>query len=188
MTDDLIMSLKAEWECTEARVRILCHKAADALEAQAKRIADAEANERAAIEAMHHANSRAEKAEAALAAARAALRYADHDRTFGWPEEHAAAVVAAHAAARGEQPSPVKSCETCAKKLIPTGCQDGDPALCWATNNSAWSSVDGMGPSGPVLQDKVREQPKSDVCPTCEGVVLGIGVCPACGTGKKETK
>ena len=43
MTDDLIMSLKAEWECTEARVRILCHKAADALEAQAKRIAELEA-------------------------------------------------------------------------------------------------------------------------------------------------
>jgi len=32
------------------------------------------------------------------------------------------------------------------------------------------------------------EQPKPDVCPTCAGVVLGIGVCPACGTGKKETK
>lgn len=87
--------------------------------------------------------------------------------------------------------------------------------------------MDGMGPNGPVLQDRVcypaggkscktcrhnqghpegtavcyspnfeecweqehiHWQPKPDECPTCKGVVLGIGVCPACGTGKKETK
>lgn len=187
----------------------------------------AEHGTKQAVDEAHHAwaslISRAEKAErhtqtiaeaaakveADLAAAQACIRWfdgADPEFSKTVRRDHESTI----AAARGDQPSPVKSCETCAKKLIPTGCQDGDPALCWATHNSAWSSVDGMGPSGPMLQDRVRdlddEQPDpcdqimgafmdalDDLdCRTCKwGADYESGVCMApsaghCSSTKRE--
>jgi hypothetical protein len=70
-------------------------------------------------------------------------------------------------------PAGGKSCKTCRHNQ---GHPEGT-AVCYSPNfEECWG------------QERIHWQPKSDVCPTCEGVVLGIGVCPACGTGKKETK
>ena len=114
---------------------------------------------------------RAEKTEADLAAARAAVdsvmamadiwlggSFSPEERLLYWRQwklENASAI-AAIAAARGEQPRP----------KLPT---TGGPVSLW----------EAVGPGG-------------DVCPTCEDrdwISSRLGDCPDCGgTGKKETK
>lgn len=183
MTDDLIKRIEQAEDALG--------EASDILEAQAKRIAELEAEATAQCARRIEQYHRAEKAEADLAAARAALVEVldwtgSDDRDY---PEHAPAI----AAARGEQPiaeyldangaalaalvetdDPVKKCITCSsyqemydKCLYP---RDGE---CLPTHQY-W-------------------QPNSDVCPTCEGngdISMGNGMYPDCcdcgGTGKKE--
>ena len=128
----------------------------------------AESLTRRAEKAERHAQTIAEaaaKMEADLAAARKALRYAMDDAP-GWYD-------LAQAAARGEHHDPVKSCETCRWEKV-----DGETEPCSACVNNPGTDF--------------RWQPKSDVCPTCEGrdwINSRLGDCPDCGgTGKKETK
>ena len=85
----------------------LCQEAADALKAAQARIAELESTIPAAYVAGGWdvnglwddaiAKERAKHAEtkADLAAARAALEYADHERVFAWTGEHATAIAAA---------------------------------------------------------------------------------------------
>jgi hypothetical protein len=168
----------------------LLGKAEADLEAQAKRIAGLErlisdATGMTWQERCRRERERAEKAEADLAAARAALVEVldwtgSDDRDY---PEHAHAIAAARGkhpvgeyldtngaalAALVESDEPVKSCKTCR----------------FTTSSCGYSTyVYGCG-----------WQPKSDVCPTCEGtgdISMGNGMYPDCtdceGTGKKET-
>lgn len=181
-----------------------CAEAADALEAQAKRIAELEGHGNTLMsEAWKTLTDRAEKAEAALAEIRAnfdelnnayqgakekslhrksrirELETALADacaalRAVGswcgrdiWEKEWRKTI----AAARGEKESQEKSCETC---VHTEHALDAPCFACAGPGNSKW-------------------QPKSDVCPTCEGSGYSEnhnkGWCPACGgTGRKEKK
>lgn len=112
--------------------------------------------------------NRAEKDEADLAAARAALVRWTATAVPGCSDWDIIA------AARDEQPSPEKSCETCARLIREEG-------ACGLYGVSLCSGFD-------------KWQPKSDVCPTCHDtrrITDDSGddwdYCPDC-TGKKEAK
>lgn len=124
---------------------------------------------------------RAEKAEADLAAARDALRSAESPSSE-WDRRHSPAIAAARSQT-AEQPSPEKSCETCK----------------WCREEGPTSPLRCSHGNGDNCGDFTLWQQKTDVCPTCKGtktatVTAECGCCsyeqpcPACGTGKKETK
>ncbi len=196
MTDDLV-ALRCLAEADPAAISASAYRggliqAIDALEAQAKRIAELEDAEvhlgnllarihrdgghyqaqhgtfravGAAASAWYELVARAEKAEAELAAARDCIRDLAGPLTdFVGDFRHIDAI----AAARGEHHKSEKSCKTCVWK---TPVQVGAPCV--------------------KCHDESNWQPKSDACPTCEGgmVYLKRTTCPDCkGTGKTETK
>ena len=181
--DNLIKRLGQYFDGTGITIGI---EAAEALDAQAKRIAELEEecgyNQRNAAmsqrESVQHL-ARIAELEAELAAARAVL-----ERIATEPPVHNAAASLDRlmwakealpiAAARGEQPSPVKSCETCQQGSFV--CGHWEAQTC---NSPIWA----------------KWQPKSDACPTCRGMGFHLPsepkqdtTCPDCGTGKKEAK
>lgn len=178
-------------------------EAANAIDAQAIRIAELEKmlkNDNLAYRQGLHdgreesacweydlklAHERAEKAEAAYCAARDALRYfSDSLSEFHGGEHHdeecpdCRAMIAhapAIAAARREQPSPDKSCET----------------------RHWWHDMPRSSACTQCVEFSLWKTPKSDVCLTCDGKGYFINYsaggirwqCRDCdGTGKKETK
>jgi hypothetical protein len=108
VTDDLIKRLRSNNRDVMCKA---CRTAANALEQQAERIAELEEEAEKWLQRASDNGHRAEAAETVLAAARAALR--DISERLSPAKDAYLAHATAIAAARGEKPSPVKSCETC---------------------------------------------------------------------------
>ena len=115
MNEDLIKRLRTWHTYGSAAPQSLNREAADALEAQAKRIAELEASRDRYERGYYLESDRADRAEADLAAARAALRTAESPSSE-WDRRHAPAI----AAARGEKEK-TDVCPTCGNSRVDPG-------------------------------------------------------------------